>query len=636
MITHILQASEDIQCSITASPDTHCHTTHDGTILIRTKTESITLHLQRTISHGGVPFKAVDERNNRTPAKLCLTGNGSSEGVAQRDEGDRNREVVIGYTGTEKINDTCGTEDHTKSNEEEDREDVLHATNDRSSNQKGEAQGKKGKTEDEIKELCEKLTTKILKKWRKKSAGLGKGIHELLTNPSTFFGGITSPIQWSYQTLNSSEKKLDLFHLPFHKINIFFWWSNSISKRSTDVVCRIKKTMYKTLKPGYAELPREKQKTFEKQIERYVTQGEVFWLMYNHLKGLLITAPQCLNTKDLNFLWNHRDKLCVSELPWMPEELQEDSKLYSGVVCSFMGVHFPDLPEVPPRNRLNSNTASETGTSTCDVVSIVARGRTRGEATYSLRRPRLEDQSDSHTPPHLEPILPTSVVVEITSPLAGTTNTHATTELSAENYVLTSANLTRKRRKTRDVGDNQWDGNAGSDVSTDAPQPEQHNTSERPNTLPDEQVITFNDGNEGSGMRSRYFTPASVADSVISDNHNPLAPHPSNQDGPEHSRSPSVLSPPSPEAVNDSTTVLIGGSGEGCLLAESTRHSLSTNGQVTTFIETTEGVSSQQRQGTGDTSSPTWQDTTSGTNGILDHSYTNATLLTHHGYPTVL
>lgn len=66
-------------------------------------------------------------------------------------------------------------------------------------------------------------------------------------------------------------KKSDRFHLPFHKINFFFWWSSSISRRSRDVVRYIKNTMYETVKPGYAELPREKKKTFEKQIERYVT-----------------------------------------------------------------------------------------------------------------------------------------------------------------------------------------------------------------------------------------------------------------------------------------------------------------------------------------------------------------------------
>jgi hypothetical protein len=313
MIT-LLQVSEDIQCSITAGPDTHCHTNHDGTILIRTKTESITLDLRRTISHGGVAFKAVDERSNWTPAKLCLTGNGTSEGVAQEDEGDRNGEVAIGYAGTEKINDTCGTEDHTQSNQREDREDALNATNDRSSNLKGEAQrkkkekkgkkgekgkeGKKQKTEEEINQFCEKLRAKILKKWKEKSAGWKEGTEELLANPSIFLGGTTSPIQWSYQTLNNSEKGFDRFHLPFHKINIFFWWDDSISKRSRDVVCHIKNTMYETIKPGYAELPENKQEAFKKQIKRYVTQGEVLWLLYKHVKGYLITAPQFLNTEE--------------------------------------------------------------------------------------------------------------------------------------------------------------------------------------------------------------------------------------------------------------------------------------------------------------------------------------------------
>jgi GTP-binding protein EngB required for normal cell division len=55
--------------------------------------------------------------------------------------------------------------------------------------------------------------------------------------------------------------------------------------------------MYKTIKPGYAELPEKKQEAFKKQIKRYVTQSKVLWLLYNHVKGLLITAPQFLNTK---------------------------------------------------------------------------------------------------------------------------------------------------------------------------------------------------------------------------------------------------------------------------------------------------------------------------------------------------
>jgi hypothetical protein len=246
----------------------------------------------------------------------------------------------------------------------------------------------------------------------------------------------------------------------------------------------------------------------------------------------------------------------------MPEELLKDSELYSDIVCSLMGVYFLILPEVPPLNQLesseqpnfNSNANSETGTSAGNIVSIVTKGRTRGEATYALKRPRVGDQGDSHTPPHLEPtleILPASVVVEVSDSPAATTDTHTTTQLIARNHLPTNANPTGKRKRTRDGGkffefltfmvckvadvvidDNypHWDSSAESDVSTDVitcPQPKQHNVSESLNTLPDEQVTTFNDGNEGSEMRSRYSVP-------VPDNHNPPAPQLSRQDGPEH------------------------------------------------------------------------------------------------------
>jgi hypothetical protein len=243
----------------------------------------------------------------------------------------------------------------------------------------------------------------------------------------------------------------------------------------------------------------------------------------------------------------------------MPKELSIGSEPYSDIVCSLMGVHFPDLPKVPPQNQLesseqltvDSDTDSEAGTSASDVVSILTKGRTRGEATYALKRPRVGDQCDSHTPPHLEPTLDILPASEVSDSPAATTDTHTITQLSARNHLPTSANPTRKRKRTRDGGkffefltfmvckvanvvidDNypRWDGTAESDVSTDVltcSQPKQHNISESPNTLPYEQVTTFNDGNEGSEMRSRYSVP-------VPDNHNSHASQPSGQNGPEH------------------------------------------------------------------------------------------------------
>lgn len=81
----------------------------------------------------------------------------------------------------------------------------------------------------------------------------------------------------------------------------------------------------------------------------------------------------------------------------MPKELLIGSEPYSDIICSLIGVHFPDLPKVPPQNQLesseqltfDSDTDSETRTIAGDVVSIVTKRGTREEATYALKRPRV-------------------------------------------------------------------------------------------------------------------------------------------------------------------------------------------------------------------------------------------------------
>lgn len=143
---------------------------------------------------------------------------------------------------------------------------------------------------------------------------------------------------------------------------------------------------------------------------------------------------------------------------------------------------------------------------------------------------------------------------------AATTDTHTTTQLGARNHLPTSANSTRKRKRTRDssiffefltfivckvaniVIDNnysRWDSSAESDVSTGiltCLQPKEHNIFENSNTLPDKQVTTFNNSNKRSEMRSRYLA-------LVSNNYNSSAPQLSRQNRPKHSRSLSLLSP---------------------------------------------------------------------------------------------
>jgi hypothetical protein len=156
-----------------------------------------------------------------------------------------------------------------------------------------------------------------------------------------------------------------------------------------------------------------------------------------------------------------------------------------------------------------------------------------------------------------------------------------------ENHMFISTKSARKRQKTGDggkfsrvliikihkvantmIGENQpqLDGNAGSDVSTDVLNrllPEQQNISERPNTLLDEQVKDT----------SSAGATLMITSGVDADNHNSPGPQPSGQDGPEPSRSLSLLSPTCPETISSSATRCMGGDGELSPLAGCTRQS---------------------------------------------------------------
>jgi hypothetical protein len=269
--TRILSAIGDIECAITAGPDLCCHTALDGTIVIITRTETITIQLRRTIDRERLPVENADKR----------------------------------LAHEAKEGSDC-EEEHTES-DQEDREHDIHATNGYRSNPIGEAGGKKKKkdktknkrkrktlmSKEEVAQFCTGLATKIVGKWEDRSTTWEESKNELLADPSTFFGKCTSLIQWSYQTLDSSEKKRDRFHLPFHKINLFFWW-----KQCAGAGNEFKRSMYEAVKPGFTNLPEKKKDSIRIQIARYVNQGEVFCLMYKKVPGLLITIPHFITTKE--------------------------------------------------------------------------------------------------------------------------------------------------------------------------------------------------------------------------------------------------------------------------------------------------------------------------------------------------
>jgi hypothetical protein len=572
MTAHILLTVGDIECAVTVGSDLCYHTVQDGTIIIQTATDLITIQPRHIVDRG------------------ISTSVSSSEGVAQEDEGDSNRENLEDPTGS------IGIHKHIDYNQEED----INVTNDHSSKPEsskpeGEAQRKKGKFE----QSCKKLAATVLQKWEDKSKTWEKEKEDLLADQATVFGTCTSNPQWSYQSLASSENNI---HLAFHKLNLYSWWSQCQSQGAGH---KFKQSMYETLIPGYAKFKPKKKDSTRIQIARYVNQGEVLGMMYNHTKGLLITISEFITTAkyvpihlsdvtniySFEFLLNNKNETYVSNFEWMPKDLLKHSRAFSTIVDNLLELYFPIL--LPPKSNTDLGTREET------------RG---GQSRHALKRQQLDDRSDSHTSRHLEStnrhsalgILPASVVVDITNPIVKTIDKY-TTQFSASNHVLMSANSTRKRQKTRDGGEffefltvmvhkmtdiaieaNQPDGSAGLDDVPNRPQHEQYNISRRPNTLPYEQARDA----------ASAVSASMITSSVDADIHVPPAPQPSSQDGPEHPHSPPPSSPNSQEVIDSSASALIGGRGEGSTLAESTKQ--------TSPLQSPEMLPRRKRQRMGD------------------------------------
>jgi hypothetical protein len=281
----------------------------------------------------------------------------------------------------------------------------------------------------------------------------------------------------------------------------------------------------------------------------------------------------------------------VSSLDWMPEDLLNHSRAFSAIVDSLIELYFPSLWTVKLQTSKQVTPKSDTDLGT--------REKTRGgRSRHALKRQRLDDRSDSHTSPHLEStnrhsalgILPASVVVGITNPIVRTTDKY-TTQLSASNHVLVSANSTRKRQKTRDggafckiltfkitnavikVNQPQRDGSAGLDDVLNRPQPEHHNIAKRPYTFPNEQAR--DSASVGAALM--------ITSSVDADNHDSHALQPSGQDRLERSHS-STLPSPTSQGVMDSSAPGLVGSGLGSTPVVLARQDSSSRTSVCVFL----------------------------------------------------
>ncbi|PZD29757.1 hypothetical protein A1F96_04881 [Pyrenophora tritici-repentis] len=359
----------EIECTISAGPGIQCSASRNGFITIQTKTESITILLQQIINKKRVAARPVSQQpvqsvasssgSSTSQVKFWFAGNNGPEDT-RHDEGndgpedlpssnDRRVPKLIGEVA-KKGNNGADNEFGGKSLaclSEDDREDDIDASNsdgfNRNSRQK---KPEPPISDEELSEICRKLASKTLKKWRLKQQQEKNSLEALLSDWTNFFGYTrhASLEQWSYRALDTSEKFGSL-QQPFHKVNLANWWNGCLKRRTSENTTRVKAVMVSALEPGFEKLKSQEKDTKRKQIERYVLQGEVISLMFTRAPGLVITVSDLITTSEYNTLWRNRHRSPVSGLDWINEKLIQDSELYSETVQSIFSLvheHFDD------------------------------------------------------------------------------------------------------------------------------------------------------------------------------------------------------------------------------------------------------------------------------------------------------
>jgi hypothetical protein len=141
-----------------------------------------------------------------------------------------------------------------------------------------------------------------------------------------------------------------------------------------------------------------------------------------------------------------------------------------------------------------------------------------------------------------------------------------------ENPSISTKKPTKRRRKTgRREGRNMQHGDIMDLDDVDAYETQREADIRRQRTVNGELVrIPYSRPVVNAIIAAHSQTPTAIANSVDVSNHSCPAPQTLGQDGPEHLRSPSLLSPTS-DVIRSLTTRLIGGSGEESPLAGSTR-----------------------------------------------------------------
>jgi hypothetical protein len=315
----------EIECTVSVGPGVQCSASRNGFITIQTKTESITILLQRIINKKRITVKPVDQQpvqtvasssgSSTSQAKFWFAGNNDLDNTLQDEVDDgpddllsSNDEETPGFTGEVARKSDNGAENvfrgkiHAGLDEHEDREDDIDAINSDGSNNKmsGQKKQKKPASDEELSKNCQTLASKTLKKWKLKQRKEKKSLEALLSNWPTFFGhtSYASLGQWSYRALDTSEKFGGL-QRPFHKMGLANWWNGCLKRRTSEnTTTRVKARMVSALEPGFEKLDSKEKEAKRKQIDRYVLQGEIISLMFTRAPGLVITVSDLITTSE--------------------------------------------------------------------------------------------------------------------------------------------------------------------------------------------------------------------------------------------------------------------------------------------------------------------------------------------------
>jgi hypothetical protein len=299
----IMEASESIECAVSAGPGVQCSATRDGSITVSTRDGPIEIVLRRMVNGQRFPFGFVErwlDRGVQPPSlhvmRFCFAGSEEGENLARQEENDgkegqsfvsnNSKKASAGrvpwYDGHHAFD--IGRKEKANPNncevgpaeaEEADQDTAQdEATGDKHCSNKANDY-----SDHRIKFFCQTLGTKILDKWKGRSEENSKqGLENVHIDPPACFNDPT-------------------FRLLFYKMYVADRWEKELLKKDKPENCP-KSRLLQSLLPEYSKSSKTKKDTKRKMIDRYITQGNIIKMLFGKYPGLIITVSQYITTTE--------------------------------------------------------------------------------------------------------------------------------------------------------------------------------------------------------------------------------------------------------------------------------------------------------------------------------------------------